>query len=169
MTNTRPSQNPNPYVLPYRLNSPSGSRIDSKSKLIRYLAGQIDLSTFDFQLGRHVQGTAMYNHHQLSSGVHPQSSANSSHHHRSSPASAGLKRSIDNVSSAPPPLIKHPFEYRLRYHRTWHYCLLAIPPIQSMSAHCPLYLLLCGMRLFLYAMCFALRPFRLRLFGSLFN
>lgn len=41
------------YYIP---NSPSGGKIETKSKLVRQIGDAVDLSTFDYQSGRHQMG-----------------------------------------------------------------------------------------------------------------
>lgn len=67
--------------------SPTGSKVDSKSKLIRELGDAMDLSTFDFQSGRKVLSAQPLTYQQRS---------------------AAIKRTIDMSTISN----KQPFEYR---------------------------------------------------------
>lgn len=71
-----------------------GSKVDTKSKLIRQLGDTVDLSSFDFQTGRNVPNPL----HQQSSAIR----------------SANMQRSIIEMLPASVPPIKHPLsiEYR---------------------------------------------------------
>lgn len=72
-----------------------GSKVDTKSKLIRQLGDTVDLSSFDFQTGRNIPN--------------PQQSLL---HQQPAIRSANMQRSIIEMLPSSVPPIKHPFEYR---------------------------------------------------------
>lgn len=72
-----------------------GSKIDTKSKLIRQLGDTVDLSSFDFQTGRNIQN--------------PQQSLL---HQQPAIRSTNMQRSIIEMLPSSMPPTKHPFEYR---------------------------------------------------------
>lgn len=72
-----------------------GSKVDTKSKLIRQLGDTVDLSAFDFQTGRNIPN--------------PQQSLL---HQQPVIRSTNMQRSITEMLPSAVPPIKHPFEYR---------------------------------------------------------
>lgn len=78
-------------------NSPLGSKVDTKSKLIRQLGDTVDLSSFDFQSGRHIPN-----------------SQQSLLHQQPAIRSTNMQRSIIEMLPSSVPPIKHPLslEYR---------------------------------------------------------
>lgn len=111
--------------------SPTGLRVDTKSKLMRQLGSTLDLSTFDFQLGKHMHQTTLFMPLQSPSSAmqhnHQQQLHQHQQHHqlphsqRSSKRSASvagmdalpLAVSAPTATSASTPSLKHPFDYRL--------------------------------------------------------
>lgn len=76
-----------------------GSKVDTKSKLIRQLGDTVDLSSFDFQTGRNL----------------PNPTQQSLLHQQPVIRSANMQRSIIEMLPSSVPPIKHPFEYRCRH------------------------------------------------------
>lgn len=111
-------------------NSPMGLRVDTKSKLMRQLGSTLDLSAFDFQLGKHSPNATLflplqptgqspssaghYHHHnqQQQQQQHPQ------HHNqriaKRSASTAGMDAlPLAAASPVTNAQLKHPFDYRL--------------------------------------------------------
>lgn len=60
----------------YPINSPSGGKIETKSKLMRQIGDVVDLSTFDYQSGRHQLGpnTQIYQRNSIRHSISDQTS-----------------------------------------------------------------------------------------------
>lgn len=78
-------------------NSPSGGKVETKSKLVRQLGETIDLSTFDYQSGRHQMLNA--NPNLSPSPYQPSSSSQSMVNPFQRPS---IRRSIHESPMAPP-------------------------------------------------------------------
>lgn len=79
--------------------SPSGGKVETKSKLVRQLGETIDLSSFDYQSGRHQM---LHSNPNLSPSPSP-CQPSSSHQSMASPFQRpSIRRSIHETSMGPP-------------------------------------------------------------------
>lgn len=106
--------------------SPSGGKIETKSKLVRQLGETIDLSTFDYQSGRHQALNALTNS-SPSPSQSPCQPSSSSQSMVNPFQRATMRRSIHETSMGPPsPVTSGASRYRSICNRfcTWDSTLL---------------------------------------------
>lgn len=99
----------------WHCNSPSGGKVETKSKLVRQLGETIDLSTFDYQSGRHQMLNASQN-----SSPSPCQPSSSSQSMVNPFQRTSIRRSIHESPMGPPsPVAPGASRYSLFWEKTY--------------------------------------------------